>query len=69
MLFLQEASNKLPNSAPDSGFGFWFISQVVITAIIFIGVYYILKPVFGNKKEEEEEAKEAKEAKEEEKEK
>ncbi len=54
MMFLQEVSQKLPNSAPDSGFGFWFISQVVITAIVFIGVYFILKPVFGNKPEDEE---------------
>lgn len=52
-MFLQEVSQKLPNSAPDSGFGFWFISQVVITAIVFIGVYFILKPVFGNKPEDE----------------
>lgn len=55
MFLLQEASNKLPNSAEDAGLGFWLISQVVVTAIIFIGVYYIMKPVFGKKDEEDKE--------------
>jgi hypothetical protein len=49
MIFLQDVAQKLPNSAPESSFSFWFISQVVITAVIFIGVYYILKPVLSNK--------------------
>jgi hypothetical protein len=49
MIFLQDVAQKLPNSAPESSFSFWFISQVVITAVIFIGVYYILKPVMSNK--------------------
>jgi len=54
LLLLQEIVQKRPNSAPESTFSFWFISQIVITAIIFIGVYFILKPVFrkDNKKED-----------------
>ncbi len=28
---------------------FMITSEVVITLIIFVGVYYILKPVFGKK--------------------
>lgn len=54
MIFLQELSQKLPNSAPESSFSFWFISQIVITAIIFTGVYFILKPVLGKKNKDEE---------------
>jgi hypothetical protein len=54
MIFLQDVAQKLPNSAPESSFSFWFISQVVITAVIFIGVYYILKPVLSNKDDTEE---------------
>lgn len=55
MILLQEVSQKLPGSAPDSGFGFWFLSQVIVTLIIFVGVYFILKPVFNKKDEEEDE--------------
>jgi len=54
-ILLQGVSQKLPNSAPESTFSFWFISQVVITAVIFIGVYYILKPVLGKNKDKKEE--------------
>jgi hypothetical protein len=54
MLILQDVVQKLPNSAPESSFSFWFISQVIITVIIFAGVYFILKPVFSNKDKEEE---------------
>jgi len=53
MIFLQDLSQKLPNSAPDSSFSFWFISQIIVTAIIFIGVYFILKPMMKKKKDEE----------------
>ncbi len=52
-VILQAIGNqKLPNSAPDGTFSFWFISQVVVTLIVFVGVYLIFKPVFGKKKEE-----------------
>jgi uncharacterized membrane protein len=54
MNLLQDVSQKLPNAAPDGTFGLWMISQVVVTLIVFIGVYYILKPVFGNKDKEDE---------------
>jgi hypothetical protein len=53
MILLQDISQKLPNAATDSTFSFWMISQVVVTAIIFIGVYYIFKPIFGKKKDRE----------------
>jgi hypothetical protein len=57
MIILQELSQKLPNSAPESTFSFWFISQVVVTLIIFAGVYIILKPVFSKEKEKQEKSK------------
>ncbi|MFT5348109.1 MAG: flagellar biosynthesis/type III secretory pathway M-ring protein FliF/YscJ [Bacteroidia bacterium] len=57
MIILQELSQKLPNSAPESTFSFWFISQVVVTLIIFVGVYIILKPVFSKEKEKQEKSK------------
>lgn len=55
MYLLQDVSQKLPNAAPDGTFSLWMISQVVVTLIVFIGVYYILKPVFGNKDKDDEE--------------
>ncbi|MFT4599654.1 MAG: hypothetical protein ACI9WM_001909, partial [Arenicella sp.] len=57
MIILQELSQKLPNSAPESTFSFWFISQVVVTLIIFVGVYIILKPVFSKEKDKQEKSK------------
>jgi hypothetical protein len=57
MIILQELSQKLPNSAPESTFSFWFISQVVVTLIIFGGVYIILKPVFSKEKDKQEKSK------------
>ena len=58
MIILQELSQKLPNSAPESTFSFWFISQVVVTLIIFVGVYIILKPVFSKENDKQEKSKE-----------
>jgi uncharacterized membrane protein len=49
MNLLQDVSQKLPNAAPDATFGLWMISQVLVTLIVFIGVYYIFKPVLGKK--------------------
>jgi len=57
MIILQELSQKLPNSAPESTFSFWFISQVVVTLIIFVGVYIILKPVFSKENDKQEKSK------------
>ncbi len=58
MILLQDViTQKLPNSAPESTFSFWFISQVVVTLIIFVGVYIILKPVFSKEKDKQEESK------------
>lgn len=57
MIILQELSQKLPNSAPESTFSFWFISQVVVTLIIFVGVYIILKPIFSKEKDKQEKSK------------
>jgi hypothetical protein len=55
-IILQIAANKkLPNSAPDSGIGLWIASQVIITLIVFVGVYYIFKPIFGKKPENNDE--------------
>jgi hypothetical protein len=53
MNLLQDVSQKLPNAAPDGTFGLWMISQVLVTLIVFIGVYYIFKPVFGKKDKED----------------
>ena len=52
-ILLQETAQKLPNSAPEATFTFWFASQVFITLLIFVGVYIILKPVLGKKDEED----------------
>mgnify|MGYP000280079404 CR=1 FL=1 len=52
MIFLQAISQTLPTSAPDSSFSFWMISQVIVTGIIFAGVYFILKPVFSKKEDD-----------------
>ena len=58
-ILLQEVSQKRPGSAPDSGVGFWIASQVIVTLIVFVGVYFIFKPVFGKKPEQEEEINES----------
>ncbi|PCJ66539.1 MAG: hypothetical protein COA58_07100 [Bacteroidetes bacterium] len=52
-------SQKREGSAPDGSTFFWIMSEIVITLVIFIGVYYIFKPVFGKKKEDQEAAKES----------
>ncbi|MDB9791562.1 hypothetical protein OAB43_02130 [Bacteroidia bacterium] len=57
MIILQELSQKLPNSAQEPGLGFWTISVWAITAIIFIGVYYIFNPVFSKEKDKQEKSK------------
>ena len=36
--------------APDATGLFWGISEVVVTLIVFVGVYFIFKPVFGEEK-------------------
>jgi len=36
--------------APDATVLFWGISEVMVTVIVFIGVYFIFRPVFGKKK-------------------
>lgn len=39
------------------GYGWLFIaSEIVITLIVFIGVYYIFKPVFKKEAEKKEES-------------
>ncbi len=40
------------NRAPDATVWFWGVSEVIITIIIFLGVYYIFKPLFVNKDSE-----------------
>lgn len=53
MMLLQVGANsKLPESAEESSFSFWIISEIVITAIIFIGVYFIFKPLAKKKDQE-----------------
>lgn len=37
------------NRAPDANVWFWGVSEVIITILIFVGVYYIFKPLFVNK--------------------
>ncbi len=48
MILLQTVLDSTQR-APDANIWFWGISQVVVTLIIFVGVYYIFKPVFGKK--------------------
>jgi hypothetical protein len=37
---------------------FMIASEIIVTLVIFIGVYYILKPVFGKKNERKDADKE-----------
>ena len=48
MLILQATDSV--QRAPDATGLFWGISEVVVTLIVFIGVYFIFKPVFGEEK-------------------
>jgi phosphotransferase system glucose/maltose/N-acetylglucosamine-specific IIC component len=53
MMFLQVAEEA---TKPENSWTFIIISEVVITAIVFVGAYYIFKPVFlkdAEKREEE----------------
>lgn len=52
LILLQETVADSTNRAPDANIWFWGASQVVITLIIFVGVYFIFKPVFGKKEKE-----------------
>ena len=51
-MFILQAIDSVQR-APDAPALFWGISEVVVTLIVFVGVYYILKPVFGDKKDKE----------------
>ena len=51
-MFILEALDSVQR-APDATGLFWGISEVIVTLIVFIGVYLIFKPVFGDKKEKE----------------
>ncbi|MDG1721109.1 MAG: hypothetical protein P8I31_07660 [Bacteroidia bacterium] len=48
MLILQAIDSV--QRAPDAPALFWGISEVVVTLVVFVGVYYIFKPVFGDEK-------------------
>ena len=48
MLILQAIDSV--QRAPDATGLFWGISEVVVTLIVFVGVYFIFKPVFGEGK-------------------
>ena len=51
---LLEGINTTPTRVLPDNYGLLFIiSEIVVTAIIFIGVYYIFKPMFENKKKED----------------
>ena len=48
MLILQAIDSV--QRAPDATGLFWGISEVVVTLIVFVGVYFIFKQVFGEEK-------------------
>lgn len=56
MMLLQAVVDST-SRAPDASIWFWGASQVVVTFVIFVGVYYIFKPVFGKKDEPKSEDK------------
>ncbi|MDA8930366.1 hypothetical protein N9J07_03180 [Bacteroidia bacterium] len=51
MMLLQAVADST-NRAPDATGLFWGVSEVLITLVIFVGVYFIFKPVFGHKEED-----------------
>ena len=53
LILLQQTLSDTTNRAPDTTGWFWGVSEVVVTLIIFIGVYYIFKPVFGKKEDQD----------------
>ena len=49
LILLQQTLSDTTNRAPDATGWFWGVSEVIVTLIIFVGVYYIFKPVLDKK--------------------
>ena len=47
----------MQEDAPNNFTTLLILSEIFIPLIVFIGVYFIFKPVFGKKKKDEEESK------------
>ena len=54
MILLQEITEST-RELPENYKLLWVVSQIVITAIVFVGVYYIFKPIFNKKKKSDKE--------------
>ncbi len=52
VILLEQTLSDTTNRAPDASGWFWGVSEVIVTLIIFVGVYYIFKPVFDKKEDE-----------------
>lgn len=50
MILLQEITEST-RELPENYKLLWVVSQIVVTSIIFIGVYFIFKPIFNKKKD------------------
>lgn len=53
-IMLQQVVSDSTNRAPDASVWFWGVSEVLVTVFIFIGVYFIFKPLFAKKEGAEE---------------
>jgi hypothetical protein len=52
MILIQAISDSIQR-APDAPIWLWGLSEVLVTIIVFIGVYFIFKPVFGKKEKDD----------------
>jgi hypothetical protein len=56
LILLQQTLSDTTNRAPDATGWFWGVSEVIVTLIIFVGVYYIFKPVLDKKEDDQDKA-------------
>ncbi|MFB1004184.1 MAG: hypothetical protein QMC70_08625 [Bacteroidia bacterium] len=56
LILLQQTLSDTTNRAPDATGWFWGVSEVIVTLIIFVGVYYIFKPVLDKKEGDQDKA-------------
>lgn len=56
MILLQEIT-ETARELPENYKLLWIVSQIVVTGIVFVGVYFIFKPLFNKKKDNDAEDK------------
>lgn len=56
MIILQEIT-ETARELPENYKLLWIVSQIVVTGIVFVGVYFIFKPLFNKKKDNDAEDK------------